>query len=164
MNWYAVYTKPRWEKKVALKLEALNYNTYCPITKEKKQWSDRVKVVERLILPSYVFVQLRQNQLSEIRYINGIVNFVYDQTKPAIIKSAEIVALKKFVDKYTNQHIEIGNIKQGQIIEIENKQLGKQRAEVLAVKNKKVEVLLTSLGIKLVVTLKPNKIEIDEQN
>ena len=43
--WHAVYTKPRWEKKVAALLDAKGIEYYCPLNRVVKQWSDRKKTV-----------------------------------------------------------------------------------------------------------------------
>ncbi|MEO6347821.1 MAG: transcription termination/antitermination NusG family protein, partial [Aquaticitalea sp.] len=40
-NWYVVYTKPKWEKKVAEKLSEIGIECYCPLITQIKQWSDR---------------------------------------------------------------------------------------------------------------------------
>jgi len=58
MAWYAVYTKSRMEKKVSLRLEEAGIESYCPVTKRKKQWSDRKKIVEEVLFRSYVFVNI----------------------------------------------------------------------------------------------------------
>ncbi|HCY90719.1 MAG TPA: antitermination protein NusG, partial [Chitinophagaceae bacterium] len=44
-HWYVVYTRPRWEKKVALNLAQKGIEHYCPLNKVRKQWSDRKKMV-----------------------------------------------------------------------------------------------------------------------
>ncbi|MEI9958604.1 MAG: transcription termination/antitermination NusG family protein [Ferruginibacter sp.] len=58
--WHAVYTKPRWEKKVAALLEARGIEYYCPLNKVVKQWSDRKKVVLEPLFKSYVFVHVEE--------------------------------------------------------------------------------------------------------
>ena len=45
LHWYAVYTKPRWEKKVASLLDVKGVENYCPVNKVVKQWSDRKKTL-----------------------------------------------------------------------------------------------------------------------
>ena len=45
-NWYALYTKPRFEKKVSSLLFENNFNCYLPLVSTIKQWSDRKKKVE----------------------------------------------------------------------------------------------------------------------
>jgi hypothetical protein len=44
-KWYAVYTRPRWEKKVAEILTDKKIENYCPLNKVVRQWSDRKKIV-----------------------------------------------------------------------------------------------------------------------
>ncbi|HEV3249719.1 MAG TPA: transcription termination/antitermination NusG family protein, partial [Puia sp.] len=45
-KWWVVYTKPRWEKKVNQFLTEKGMESYCPLNKVRKKWSDRVKTVE----------------------------------------------------------------------------------------------------------------------
>ena len=54
MEWYALYTKPRWEKKVAKALEKIGIIVYCPMITEVRQWSDRKKKVTLPLFKSYV--------------------------------------------------------------------------------------------------------------
>ena len=44
-NWIAVYTKSRHEQVVVNELNKININSYCPMFKERRQWSDRKKWV-----------------------------------------------------------------------------------------------------------------------
>jgi hypothetical protein len=43
MPWFALYTKPRFEKKVTERLQQLGIEVYCPMITQLKQWSDRKK-------------------------------------------------------------------------------------------------------------------------
>ncbi|MEK7198481.1 MAG: transcription termination/antitermination NusG family protein, partial [Bacteroidota bacterium] len=45
-KWYAVYTKPRWEKKIDTALIKKGVESWCPLQKVEKQWSDRKKIIE----------------------------------------------------------------------------------------------------------------------
>ena len=56
-KWYAIYTRPRWEKKVDLLLKDQGLESYCPLNKVKRKWSDRIKLVEEPLFKSYVFVR-----------------------------------------------------------------------------------------------------------
>ena len=96
LNWYAVYTKPRWEKKVARLLEDKCIENYCPLNKVTKQWKDRKKVILEPVFKSYVFVRVSDELKWELKKINGIVNFVYWLRKPAVIKDEEIEIIKRF--------------------------------------------------------------------
>ena len=76
-KWYAVYTRPRWEKKVHQRFSEKGWESYCPLNKVEKQWSDRIKVVEEPLFKSYVFIRLQEEEASAVRMVNGVVNFVY---------------------------------------------------------------------------------------
>ena len=86
-NWYAVYTKPRWEKKVAAMLLEKGIENYCPINKVIRQWSDRKKMVMEPVFKGYVFVKLEDNKKWQVKDVNGILNFVYWLGKWAIFRS-----------------------------------------------------------------------------
>ena len=45
-KWYAVYTRPRFEKQVGQRLLEDGIEAYVPLIKTMRQWSDRKKVVE----------------------------------------------------------------------------------------------------------------------
>ena len=56
-KWYAIYTNPRAEKLVNSRLVEENINTFLPLQKTFRKWSDRRKLVEKPLLPSYLFVK-----------------------------------------------------------------------------------------------------------
>ena len=58
MPWFAIYTKPKNEKKVVEGLEKIGVEVYCPMITQVKQWSDRKKKVEMPLINSYVFVNI----------------------------------------------------------------------------------------------------------
>lgn len=105
-NWYAVYTRPRWEKKVAALLLEKGIEHYCPINKVTRQWSDRKKVVLEPIFKGYVFVKLEDSKKWEVKNINGILNFVYWLGKPAVIREEEIITIRKFLNEFSDVAIE----------------------------------------------------------
>src|SRR5438105_756348 len=96
-RWFAMYTKPRWEKKVAGILERKGIECWCPLKKTQKQWSDRKKIVEEPLFTSYVFVHIDDTERSAVLMTDGIINFVYYVGKPAIIRDDEIQIVKKFL-------------------------------------------------------------------
>lgn len=96
-KWFALYTKPRWEKKVSAVLDLKGVECWCPLKKTVKQWSDRKKIVEEPLFTSYVFVRIKENEKSAVLMTDGILNFVYHVGKPAIIRDQEIDTIKKFL-------------------------------------------------------------------
>ena len=52
-KWYPVYTHPRAEKKACQALLNKGIETYLPLHRQLKQWSDRKKWVEEPFIKSY---------------------------------------------------------------------------------------------------------------
>lgn len=95
--WYALYVITRHEKKIAKSMLEKNIECYIPLIKKMHQWSDRKKLVETPLIPGYAFVLLGNDELDKPRFINGVVNFVRFNGKPATIRAAEIEGLRYFV-------------------------------------------------------------------
>src|SRR5688572_5910878 len=104
-KWYALYTKPRWEKKVDKLLAEKGMESYCPLQRVQRQWSDRKKIVDEPLFKSYVFVRISDEQQTAVRMVNGVVNFVYWMGKPAIVKDHEIQIIRQFMNEYDNVEV-----------------------------------------------------------
>jgi transcription antitermination factor NusG len=158
--WYAVYTKARWEKKVASLLERKQVEHYCPLNLVEKQWSDRRKVVQEALFTSYVFVRIRKDQQAAVRETEGIVNFVYWLGKPAVIHDHEIDLIRRFLREYRHASIEKFPIRQNDLVEINAGPLMHHRGRIIEVGNNKVKAVLHSLGCSLVATVPAHEVTV----
>src|SRR4051794_27674697 len=104
-NWYAVYTRPRWEKKIALKLEEQGYEAYCPLNRVVRQWSDRKKTVQEPLFKGYVFVKVEEKAKWKVREIDGILNYVFWNGRPGIVREQEIETIKRFLNQFTDVQV-----------------------------------------------------------
>lgn len=154
----AIYTRPRWEKKVNRILLEKGFESYCPLNKVRRKWSDRIKIVEEPLFKSYVFVKINDVDRSAVRLINGTLNFVYWDGKPAIIKEREIVTIKKFLDEYENVEARPVEIKMNQRVRVTNGSLMDQEGKVIDIRHKKVKVAIDSLGYILVAYIERSKL------
>ena len=93
--WIAAYTRPRWEKVVASQLLKVGIQSYVPIRREVRQWSDRKKTVEVPLLPSYVLVQLDPTHYQKVFQADGIVRVITFNRRLAVIRSSEIDLLRR---------------------------------------------------------------------
>jgi transcription antitermination factor NusG len=78
MNWYALTVKPQHEKSVVSQLEAKSLESYLPLYRAKRRWTDRVKVVELPLFSRYVFCRFsfeERLKVLQITSINKIVGF-----------------------------------------------------------------------------------------
>jgi transcription antitermination factor NusG len=153
-DWYAVYTKPRWEKKVKSLLEKSNITSYLPTQKLLKQYADRKKKVEALVLPSYIFVQIAKEQITEVRMVAGVINFVYWQQKPCIIKPSDMQDFQAFMALDGEVVFEKIEHQIGDVIEISTPPFVGQKAKIASKTTKRMELILESLQIKLIIDLK----------
>ena len=96
-NWFALYTKPRWEKKVSTKLLNKGIESWCPVQKLQRQWSDRKKIIEDPLFKSYVFVHISDDEKTKVLATEGVIQFVYYLKKPAVIRNEEIQLIKTYL-------------------------------------------------------------------
>ena len=149
-KWYALYTKPRWEKKVYRLLSERGKEAYCPLNKVKKKWSDRVKLVEEPLFKSYVFVHIEEGEKTDVRQVDGVLNFVYWNGKPAVVRDKEINDIRRFMNEYTDVEACAIDIKPDTRVLIRSGVMMDKEATVQRVLGNRVEVLIESLGYKLV--------------
>ena len=152
-HWYAVYTKPRWEKKVFELMAQKGIEAYCPINRTRKKWSDRMKWVEEPLFKSYVFVRIGENDQTSVRMINGVVNFVYWLGKPAVIKNREIEVIRRFLNEYEDVRAEPLELKTDTRISIRKGVFMDKEAKIIKVLGNKVRVVIESIGYSLVATI-----------
>ena len=157
--WYAIYTKPRWEKKVASLLARKNIENYCPLNKVQRQWSDRKKIVMEPLFQSYVFVNVSNGEQTLVRETSGVLNFVYWLQKPAVIRDEEIEVIKRFLNEYHHVQIEKSIVNLNDKVRIIGGPLMMREGNVLEVKNKTVKVLLPTMGYTLVAEIEKINLE-----
>lgn len=157
-KWLAVYTRPRWEKKVNQLLIEKGVESYCPLNKVKRKWSDRVKIVEEPLFKSYVFVKVSDEDRSTVRMTNGAINFIYWNGKPAVIKEKEITAIKRFLDEYEHVEARPVQLKVNQRVRVTNGTLMDQEGKVLDIRRKTARVAIDSLGYILVAYIDRTKL------
>lgn len=158
-QWYAIYTRPKWEKKVADNLEKKKIEVYCPLNKVKKQWADRKKIVFEPLFTSYVFVHATPDEHAKIKQTDGVINFVYWLSKPASIRQEEIDTIKKFLNEYDNVFLERSPVNLNDKVRIINGPLMMWEGNVIEVRTNTVKITLPSLGQTLVAEIRKENLE-----
>jgi transcriptional antiterminator NusG len=159
-QWFVVYTKPRWEKKVSRQLEQKKIEYYCPINKVQRQWSDRKKIIEEPLFTSYVFVRLNETEHSAVRMTDGVINFVYWLQKPAVVRNEEIETIRRFVNDYTDVKLEKKPINLNDKVRVIAGPLMQREGNIVEVRSRTVKVSLPSLGYLLVAEVANTNVEI----
>jgi transcription elongation factor/antiterminator RfaH len=119
MFWYAVYTKPRHERKVNAHLIREGMTTFLP---EIKRWSrrkDRKTKVSYPIFPGYLFINTELNGGSRLKVIKtkGVVRILGNKGIPTAIPVHQIDAIQRIVDN--NKEISpYPYLKRGQMVRV----------------------------------------------
>ena len=96
-QWVAVYTNPRYEKRVEQTLREKGFEVYLPLRRELHKWSDRKKWVEVPLIKSYVFVRIADRQVMQLRQTAGVSHIIQFEGKIATIPDFEIQLMKDFL-------------------------------------------------------------------
>lgn len=96
--WYAIYTKPRAEKKVFERFCEYGYDAYLPLLTTVREWSDRKKKVTSPLISGYVFVKINKELLFDTLKIQGTLGVLRYLGKPAIIRDCEIENLRILIN------------------------------------------------------------------
>ncbi len=157
--WHAVYTKPRWEKKVAALLEAKGIEYYCPLNKVVKQWSDRKKTVLEPLFKSYVFVQVAEEKKWDLLNVAGIINYVTWLGKPAKIKENEIETIRKFLKEFESVQVVDGSLEVNGTVKVKQGVLMNYEGILLHVYGNRASVKIDSMGLQLITTIDKKNLE-----
>jgi transcriptional antiterminator RfaH len=154
LNWFAIYTHPRAEKKIHSELLKKGIDAYLPLQRTLKFWSDRKKWVEEPLFKSYIFVHISDVQYFEVLNTPGIVRYVTFEGKAVPIPDKQIDAIRYYLsteDEPVEIHPEIAP---GQAVEILKGPLRGLRGELVEISGKhKVKVEISAIGQSILVTV-----------
>lgn len=127
--------------------------SYCPLNKVRKKWSDRMKTVEEPLFKSYVFARVNEEEQAKVRMTAGVMNFVYWQGRPAIIPAREIETVRKFLNEYENVVAEPLELKERSRVTINQGLFMDHEAQVLKIEGNRVKVVIESIGYSLIASI-----------
>lgn len=96
-HWFALYTKSRHEKLVHSEFQKKGIESFLPLRKITRQWSDRKKIIEEPLFKGYLFVHTPLSERWTILNTTGVVSFVGKKSHPAEIPIAELNAVRLFL-------------------------------------------------------------------
>lgn len=98
-HWVVIYTKARAERKVVEALQDAGFEAFLPLRRERRKWSDRYKVVEVPVLPSYVFVRIPVKMVAKLYGTRGLAYVVKFGNEVAVVPERQIEALRIMMQK-----------------------------------------------------------------
>ena len=137
-KWYAIYVSSRAEKKVDAELTQQGIESFVPLKRTLRRWSDRKKWVDLPLIPGYCFVKIDYKNHLPIVQTNHVVAFVKFEGKPAVIQDQQIDFLKRML-KQSDYEWEVTQetLSPGQTVEIIAGPFIGLEAELIGLKGKK---------------------------
>jgi len=117
-----------------------------------------VKLVEEPLFKSYVFVKIAEDDRTAVRMTDGVINFVYWDGKPAIIKEKEIQTIRRFLDEHEHVKLVKMELKPDQRVRVVAGPLMDQEGKIIEIKHKVARVAIDSLGYLLVADIDKGKL------
>lgn len=137
-GWYLIYTKPKHERKVAHQLKEKNVSYFLPETKVLRKWSDRNKIIDVPLFPSYIFVSIDK---LEDYYIGleceGVLYYVRFGKEMAKVQENVINGLKLVTNDGENVEVTSETFQAGQKYIIQHGVFSGLPCEVVDYKSKK---------------------------
>ncbi len=116
-NWYALYTRPRHEKKAYDMLIEKGAMAYLPLLSTVRVYKTRKKKVELPLFPSYMFCQFEYKERYSILETHGIIKIVNFNGEPAIVPDWQIEAMRTILLKPESLKME-NYFRQGDLVEV----------------------------------------------
>jgi transcription antitermination factor NusG len=152
-NWYAIRVKSRAEKKVNAELIEQGIESFLPLYKKLRIWSDRKKWVEMPLISGYVFVYISRKEYEIVLRTYNVVCYVYYNGKAAIIRENDILMLKRMLGQSEMElEVTLESLKPGQMVEIISGPLCGVIGELIDFRGKnKVALRIPPLGYTVMV-------------
>jgi len=153
-KWYAIYTNPRAEKLVNERLVDAGVETFLPLQKTYRKWSDRKKLIEKPLLSSYVFVRVVPTDFPKVYTTQGVVKFISFEGKPASIPQKQIDNLRLIVDSDTEIEVTSERFDKGDQVEVINGSMIGLTGELIKIGGKnRVIIRIDKLEQNIILTI-----------
>ena len=98
--WLVAYVKSCMEKKTAERLTAMGIEHYLPVQTVERRWSDRVKRMEKLVLPLMIFVHVTPKERPLPLTLSAVSRYMvlHGQHTPAVIPDQQMERFRFMLD------------------------------------------------------------------
>jgi transcription antitermination factor NusG len=93
--WYVVAVRPNFERSISLSFRDKGYETFLPVYRVRRKWSDRSKEIEVPLFPGYMFCRCDARERLPILQVPGVVSMLgFPGTGPIPVDEGEIDAIR----------------------------------------------------------------------
>ncbi|MBE0660350.1 MAG: NusG-like protein [Bryobacteraceae bacterium] len=143
-DWFALRVKPNTERSLFAALRAHGVETMLPLYPDRRQWSDRIRTIDRPLFPGYLFCRLHSATPLKLVTLPGAIGFVGFGSGPAPIQAIEIQALERILDSGRRLR-PLSLLREGQRIRVVSGPLAGLDGHVLRIKDE--HCLVVSISI-----------------
>ncbi len=100
-KWFAVYTTPRHEKRIATHCQQRQIESFLPLYQEVRQWKNRCKVkLDLPLFPSYLFVHIAREERFRVLNVPGVLNILGSGSDLFPVEDEYISLLRQGLDAH----------------------------------------------------------------
>lgn len=157
-HWYALYTRPNFEKRVDRELRRMGLHAYLPLRPVLRQWSDRKKWIETPLFSCYVFVQADAKERLLSLTPEGVVRMLGQHGQPSIIPEYEIATVRKMLANDFDPE-PIPHLVPGDVLEITTGPLAGLRGVLRSLQGQQRFIIaFESIGQSLAINIDPRQL------
>ena len=156
-NWYALYTRPRHEKKAYDLLVEKKETAFLPLIKTTRHYKNSKKNVELPLFPSYLFCKFDYKERLRILETHGIIKIINFNGKPAVVPEWQIEAMQAILLNPESLRME-NYFRQGDLVSVKSGPFKGLRGTVANIKGES-RLIITIDGIMQTIS-----VEIDTDN
>jgi transcription antitermination factor NusG len=94
LSWYALQIRSKLGSVANATLCGKGYETYLPLYRSRRRWSDRVKQLDLPLFPGYLFCRFNERQRLPILTAPGVIGIVGAGKTPIPVDDEEIEAIR----------------------------------------------------------------------
>src|SRR5438093_1040403 len=95
--WFALRVRPKHEKTAAFNLVRQGFEEYVPLHRVRRRWSDRIKELDAVLFPGYIFCRFSSHQRLRVLNSPGVESIVGCGKKDVPVDDAEIGAVRLLI-------------------------------------------------------------------
>jgi transcription antitermination factor NusG len=93
-QWFAAYTLPNHEKRVARQFSERSIPHYLPLYSSVRRWKDRKMLLDLPLFPGYVFAQMSLLDRVKVIQVPSLVRLVGFGGRPAALPECDLTAIQ----------------------------------------------------------------------
>lgn len=111
-RWFAVVIRPSQARVASMALQGLGYEQFQPMRAVRRQWSDRVKVIQKPLFPGYLFCRFDPQNRLPVLTAAGVISIVKAGDKLLPVDAGEIATIRALLNSgapvYPHPYLEVG--------------------------------------------------------